>query len=49
MVLASLLSCFLELVYLLLLLLLDQFLGMILIVSWPRASSIDLSWLSDSF
>ena len=49
MVLASLLSCFLQLVFLLELSILDLFLGMILIVSWPRTSSTDLSYLSDSF
>ena len=49
MVLASFLSCFLQLVFLLQLSFLDLFLGMILIVSWPRKSSTDLSYLSDSF
>ena len=49
MVLASLLSCFLQLVFLLELSILDLFLGIILIVSWPRTSSTDLSYLSDSF
>ena len=49
MVLTSLLSCFLQLVFLLELSILDLLLGMILIVSWPRTSSTDLSYLSDSF
>ena len=48
MVLDSLLSCFLLQVSFLQLLLLNPFLGMILIVSWPRTSSTDLSCLSDS-
>ena len=49
MVLTSFLSCFLQLVFLLGLSILDLFLGMILIVSWPRTSSTDLSCLFDSF
>ena len=49
MVLDSLLSCFIQLVFLLQLSILALLLGMSLIVSWPRTSSTDLSCLSDSF